>query len=807
MRRLGSLPRASLYALLAIIGCFFASAGPAVSQPLVKSAIQVDAGNTKLVGQTFAFRLTYNCTSISGPCLNGEVDDLLPAEVTFMSTVPAAPTGDIAAVNVTPNFGGSGRTRVQFVFVSPLTAGNSGDLIVNVQFPAGTAAGTTASNTADAINLGASPGTFTTPAVTVTAKAAPTVTATAPTTGTTLGGTAVTITGTNFIGTPTVTIGGNPATGVTVVNGTTITATTPAHAVGAVDVVVTTPGGTGTGSGLYTYTTPAPGVTAITPNSGTRLGGTAVTITGTNFTGTTAVAIGGIAATAFAVVNDTTITATTPAHAPGTVDVAVTTPSGPGIGAGLYAFAQTSTSTTLTSSLNPATVGQAVTFTAAVSSGSGTPTGSVTFMDGTTNIGSAALSAGTASLTVSTLTVGVHSITVVYAGNANFASSTSAVLAQSINVPADSTNLRALQIAATKMVAQGSGQAISGAIDAAISDGFSGNQPPVSPSGSGLRFNFGAEVPDGAHSGATQYTLRDPAMSSGPGSGRVDHAFSALASIDKAAKAPPPRATPREWLAWADVQTSRVNQQHGALTGPTFYGGQINALIGLTHKLAPDVLVGVLGGYETFDYRSDALVGRLKGDGWTVGSYLGWRILPGLRFDAAAAYSGIGYDGTAGTAAGTFNGKRLLVTSGLTGSYVAGGFTIEPSAKVYALWERQNAYVDSLGTSQAEHSFATGRASGGLKVIYPVAWTSSVGIAPYAGLYADYYFTGDDAAVLIAPGLLASQPFQTGWSARTVAGIATSFANGAVVTLGGEYGGIGSHTQLWTVRGRANVPF
>jgi hypothetical protein len=736
-----------------------------------------------------------------------EVDDLLPAEVTFISTVPAAPTGVIAAINVTPNFGGSGRTRVQFVFVNPLTAGNSGDLTVSVQFPAGTAAGTAAVNAADAINLGTSPGTFTTPPVTVTAKAVPTVTAISPTNGSTLGGTAVTIAGTQFTGAPTVTIGGNAATGVTVINGTTITATTPAHAAEAVDVVVTTLGGTGTGSSLYTYTTPAPGVTSIAPNSGTRLGGTVVTVTGSNLTGATAVTIGGVAATGVTVVNDTTITATTPAHAPGAVDVAVTTPSGTGIGAGLFAFGQTSTSTALTSSLNPATVGKPVTFTATITGNGGTPTGTVTFLDGTTIIGSATLSTGTGSLTISTLTVGVHPITAVYSGSANFAPSTSAVLSQSINVPADSTNLRALQIAATKMVAQGSGQAISGAVDTAISDGFSGSQQPVSPSGSGLRFNFGAEAPENDRSGAMPNALRDPSASTGPGSGRVDHAFSALASIDKTAKAPPPPARSREWLAWADVQASRVDQQHGAPAAPTFYGGQINALIGLTHKLAPDFLVGVLGGYETFDYRSDALVGRLKGEGWTAGSYLGWRILPGVRFDAAAAYSGIGYDGTAGTAAGTLSGRRLLVTSGLTGSYVASGLTIEPSAKVYALWERQSAYVDSLGTSQAEHSFTTGRASGGVKLIYPVAWTSSVGVAPYAGLYADYYFTGDDAAVPIGPGLLASQPFQTGWSARVAAGIATSFTNSAVVTLGGEYGGIGSHTQLWTVRGRANVPF
>jgi hypothetical protein len=42
---------------------------------------------------------------------------------------------------------------------------------------------------------------------------------------------------------------------------------TPAHSAGAVDVVVTTQGGTGTGSSLYTYVTPVPTVTLIAPTS------------------------------------------------------------------------------------------------------------------------------------------------------------------------------------------------------------------------------------------------------------------------------------------------------------------------------------------------------------------------------------------------------------------------------------------------------------------------------------------------------------------------------------------------------------
>ena len=49
----------------------------------------------------------------------------------------------------------------------------------------------------------------------------------------------MTITGTNFVAGATVTFGGTAATNVVVVSSTTITATTPAHAVGAVTVTVT----------------------------------------------------------------------------------------------------------------------------------------------------------------------------------------------------------------------------------------------------------------------------------------------------------------------------------------------------------------------------------------------------------------------------------------------------------------------------------------------------------------------------------------------------------------------------------------
>ena len=88
--------------------------------------------------------------------------------------------------------------------------------------------------------------------------------------------------------------------------------------------------------------------------------------------------------------------------------------------------------TGLTSSVNPSNFGESVTFAASVSASSGTPTGTVIFKDGSTNLGSGTLSSGKTSFTTSTLAVGGHSIEAVYGGDQNFASSTSSVLTQMV---------------------------------------------------------------------------------------------------------------------------------------------------------------------------------------------------------------------------------------------------------------------------------------------------------------------------------------------------------------------------------------
>lgn len=130
------------------------------------------------------------------------------------------------------------------------------------------------------------------------------------------GGTTVTITGRGFTGAPAVKFGGTSAPSFAVLSDTEILAVTPPHAVGLIDVEVV---GVGTLANAFSFV----GVTRSSPKAGTVAGGTPVTLTGFGFAAASSVLFGGVPATSVVVVSNTTITAVTPPHASGCVEVEV----------------------------------------------------------------------------------------------------------------------------------------------------------------------------------------------------------------------------------------------------------------------------------------------------------------------------------------------------------------------------------------------------------------------------------------------------------------------------------------------------
>jgi len=207
------------------------------------------------------------------------------------------------------SFGASNATK--FTVGSPTSitaispAGTAGTVNVTVTTPAGT-----------------SP---TVPADRFTYVPPPIIKKLSPKAGPAAGATAVTITGSNFDGATAVSFGAHSAAEFTVNSQTSITAVSPAGAE-AVNVTVTTPGGTSATSrrDQFSFT---PSVESVTPASGPTAGGTTVTVAGAGFAlGTTATTFkfGSKRATAVECTSNTSCTVTSPANVAGSVEVTAT---------------------------------------------------------------------------------------------------------------------------------------------------------------------------------------------------------------------------------------------------------------------------------------------------------------------------------------------------------------------------------------------------------------------------------------------------------------------------------------------------
>ncbi len=145
------------------------------------------------------------------------------------------------------------------------------------------------------------------------------------------GGVEVTILGSGFTGASSVMFGSVAADDFTILSDTALQALAPAQAAGTIDITVVSVGGTSSTSSAdhFTYAAPsAPTVTGLSTSTATTAGTTLVTLTGTGFSSASEVDFGGVPASTFVILSDTTIGAIAPAQAVGTVNVVVTNVGG-----------------------------------------------------------------------------------------------------------------------------------------------------------------------------------------------------------------------------------------------------------------------------------------------------------------------------------------------------------------------------------------------------------------------------------------------------------------------------------------------
>lgn len=180
-----------------------------------------------------------------------------------------------------------------------------------------------------------------------------------PDQGSTGGGTLVTVTGTNLSGTSAVRFGSKPATNITQVSPTQVTAVSPSGT-GTVGVTVTTPGGTS--NPVPFFYVGAPFKSSLEATSGPLAGGNSITINGTGLSTATSVDFGGVTATP-TVNSDSSLSVTVPAGAAaGPVGVSVTTAGGTNNGLS-YTYIDIPTVGTVSPTSGPTSGGTAVTIT------------------------------------------------------------------------------------------------------------------------------------------------------------------------------------------------------------------------------------------------------------------------------------------------------------------------------------------------------------------------------------------------------------------------------------------------------------
>jgi hypothetical protein len=185
---------------------------------------------------------------------------------------------------------------------------------------------------------------------------APTVTSLKPPAGPVNGGTVLKLEGSNFVAPINVTVGGRPCSSLVVTSEKAASCVTPTGTAGIADVVVTTPGGTATGS--FTYDD-VPSISTVTPDQGPVAGGTTITLSGSGFVPGTGVSVGGSTCGSLIIVDQSTASCVTPPGSTGAAEVLVSNPGG--TASGNFTYDDVPTLSSVTPTTGPLTGGTTIT--------------------------------------------------------------------------------------------------------------------------------------------------------------------------------------------------------------------------------------------------------------------------------------------------------------------------------------------------------------------------------------------------------------------------------------------------------------
>ncbi|WP_421926120.1 Ig-like domain repeat protein [Neoaquamicrobium sediminum] len=521
---------------------------------------------------------------------------------------------------------------------------------------------------------------------------------------------------------------------------------------------------------------------------------------------------------------------------------------------------QVATTTILASSSNPSDFGESVSFTATVApvTGSGTPTGTVTFtIDGTAQP-AVALSGGTAVLTTDTLSGGDHTIVATYNGDGGYSGSTSPSLLQRV---------RALGTVVIRQTVSGTDSTFD----------FSSATPELNLSiatanGSGqsgpIGLMAGSYVVTAGDRRAEGYALVGIACDDGDSAGNVEArtatinltagetvtcTFNSLNSADKATHmigefleargalilshqtdmqrridrlngTAPSMGNPVSMLsaylpgivdggvvsmstslAQVDRLAGKEKQSrfdiwfegtYGRFDGDSADGKFAVASVGADYLVNRNLLVGAFFQIDHLSQSPLADGSFVRGTGWLAGPYVTARLSEHLFLDLlGAAGTSRNTISPLGTFTDDFDARRWLASAQVSGQWTYGAWTFSPRAGVSWFGERTKAYVDSLGVTVPSVDYSVGQVAFGPGVSYRHLTEGGYVIEPKLRLEGVAEFRNE-----------ASGARTEDFHARIQAGTDIRTPGGASLGLTFTYSGIGGDTRSYSGKIGVSVP-
>lgn len=250
-----------------------------------------------------------------------------------------------------------------------------------------------------------------------------------------------------------------------------------------------------------------------------------------------------------------------------------------------------------------------------------------------------------------------------------------------------------------------------------------------------------------------------------------------------------------EWNAW--VRGEATGFADGGDT--VLDGWSVVMSGGVDYRLAENVIIGLLFGYESAELDFDADASSFEGQGPSLGVYAGYQISEGLIFDITVAHSWLDYDIKSGTTTGEFDASRWLFAANLVGTiHVNDRVTIEPGVRIVYAIEDQDAFTLSDATAVASKTVNSGSASFGPTIYYALAGDMPEGSKVWASIKGNYDFSDQNVTSTTLPD------FDGVFSARFGAGFQTYIFDTAKLDLSGEVSGVGSD-EYTTYSGQVKI--